>query len=332
VEGVRTSVPDRRELSYWLTFAFRLDREPRRSLNGLVLTADRKLHLGLVDLVRLEPSERPPEIARYESTLDRLLAAEGRVSAQAFVVGKLVASGARVVPITDPFYPPHLARLLGAGRAPTVLTVLGDPTLLSEPGVAVSGTRNARPEGRAFAREVGRALARANVTLVCGLAPGVDSAALEGALEAGGRVVGVAAEGLLEIGWRRRPEIQQGRLAVVSEFAPDDRWAARRAMARNRTIAGLSNALVIAECHGPGGTTNQLEVHRAAGLPIYLRRGPGEGRICAELSRLRGVTPWSWTSGPVTWPPGDVPAGTSSRPSATDRARIAPAAHGEDPS
>lgn len=69
------------------------------------------------------------------------------------------------------------------------------------------------------------------------------------------------------------PAVEEGRLAIVSEFAPDDRWTAGRAMARNRTIAGFSSALVIADCVASGGTTDQLDVpHRAAGLKVYVRR------------------------------------------------------------
>jgi DNA recombination-mediator protein A len=293
---------DRRSMAYWLTLAFRLEREPRRAINGLVLTADRKTRLGLIDLVRMNATERPAEIAKYAPTLDRLLEAEGKVSAQAFVVDRLLSLGCQVIPITDPMYPPHLARRIGPDRSPTVLTVMGSPEIWRSPGVAISGSRKSGPSGLAFAREAGRAVATAGEVVVCGLAAGVDREALEGALEAGGRVLGISPEGLFHSRWARRREVSEGRLAVVSEFAPDDRWSAGRAMARNRTIAGFSSALVIADCVASGGTTDQLEVHRAAGLQIFVRRGPGQGAIVDELCRRPGVTPWDWQSGPVVWP------------------------------
>lgn len=110
-------------------------------------------------------------------------------------------------------------------------------------------------------------------------------------------------EGLFHSRWVRRPEIAKGRLLVVSEFAPEDRWSVGRAMTRNRTIAGFSSALVIADCVASGGTTDQLEVHRKAALPVYVRRGPGQGAMVDELCRRPGVTPWDWAEGPVTWPP-----------------------------
>lgn len=293
----------RQSLAYWLTLAFRLEREPRRAINGLVLTADRRCALSLLDLVQMVPDRRPPEVARYAATLDRLIDAEGRVSAQAFLVERVVAMGGRFIPITDPSYPTHFVQRIGADRAPTVLTVVGDPALFAAAGVAVSGSRKAGPMGLAFARQAGRAVAEAGAALICGLAAGVDREALEGALEAGGRAIGIAPEGILRSRWLHSAALQAGKLVIVSEFAPDDAWTAGRAMARNRTIAGFSRALVIADCVASGGTTDQLEVHRDAGMPVYVRRGPGQGALVDELCKRPGITPWDWSSGPVHWPP-----------------------------
>lgn len=293
----------RREWAYWLTLAFRLNGEPRRAINGLALTADRKANLGLLDLVRMAPETRPRDIEKYAPTLDRLLEAEGKVTAQAFVIDRLLSLGCRLVPITDRTYPPHLAHRIGPDRAPTVLTAAGRDDVWKTAGIAISGSRKAGPDGLAFARAVGRAVAEAGEVVVCGLAAGVDREALEGALEAGGRVLGIAPEGLFHSRWLRRREIEEGRLAIVSEFAPDDRWTVGRAMVRNRTIAGFSSALVIADCVASGGTTDQLEVHRSAGLKVYVRRGSGEGALVDELCRRPGVTPLFWSTGRVTWPP-----------------------------
>lgn len=78
-----------------------------------MLTADRKAKLSLLDLVRMEPAARPQEIEKYAPTLERLLEAEGKVSAQAFVIDRLLSMGCRLVPITDLSYPPHLAHRIG---------------------------------------------------------------------------------------------------------------------------------------------------------------------------------------------------------------------------
>ena len=80
---------------------------------------------------------------------------------------------------------------------PAVLFVEGDRAdVLDRPRVAVVGTRAATPHGLADARELGAALARAGVVVVSGLAIGIDGEAHEGALDAGGMVIGVVATGL----------------------------------------------------------------------------------------------------------------------------------------
>ncbi|MCP3136466.1 DNA-processing protein DprA [Pyxidicoccus xibeiensis] len=297
-----SAAPLRRESAYWLTLAFKLEREPRRAINGLVLTADRRLKVGLSALVKLEPEELPTPLQRYADVHQHLLEADGKVSAQAFVVDRLMEEGIDLVPITRGNYPAHLARTLGPDKAPTLLSVAGDVALLREQGVAVSGSRDAGAEGLAFARAMGRSIAEAGFVLVSGLARGCDREALEGALEAGGRVIGVAPEGILHSSARRRPEVEAGRLVVVSEFAPNDKWAVGRAMARNKTIAGFSRALVVADCVAPGGTTDQVEVTRSLGLPVFMRRGRGEGALVAELVQGTGVTALHWDEGPVQLP------------------------------
>jgi len=292
----------RQELAYWLTLGFQLKGERTRMKNGLVLEADRRERLSLLDVVELEPEALPERLRPFAALHERLRDAAGRASAQAFLVQQLVESDVTVVPVTDDRYPRHLARALTPERTPTVLFVKGDPGLLEQAGVAVSGSRKAGKQGLAFARAMGAALAAQGVTLVSGLAAGVDQAALEGALEAGGRVVGVAPEGLLRCALLHRPEITEGRLTLVSEFAPTLRWAQWAAMKRNHTIAGLSRALVIADCVKPGGTTEQLEVHRRLGFPVFLRRGAGEGPLVAELARRPGVSEIAWDGGEVHAP------------------------------
>jgi hypothetical protein len=296
------AVAHRREAAYWLTLAFKLEREPRRNINGLVLTADRVLKLGLSALVGLDPEQLPEPLRRYAEVHRRLIDAEGKVSAQAFVVDQLLEESVHVVPITAEAYPAHLARTLTPVRAPTLLSVVGNPDLLKERGVAICGSRAAGPEGLSFARAMGRALAEAGLTLVSGLARGSDREAMEGALHAGGKVIGIAPEGILHASARKRPEVSDGRLTILSEFAPNEKWTAGRAMTRNRTIAGLSRMLIVADCVAQGGTTDQVEVASELGIPVVVRRGKGEGALVPELARRPGVTALEWNAGTVRLP------------------------------
>ncbi|PRP93058.1 hypothetical protein ENSA5_45500 [Enhygromyxa salina] len=293
---------DRRELAYWLALAFHLPRARVRDKNALVLRAAHDAGLSLLELIALETEELPAPLRSLAPLHARLLEAEGRVSAQAFVVDRLAQGELELVPVTHSAYPRHLLERLTPGKAPTLLSVAGDVALLREPGVAVSGSRKAGPAGLCFARAVGRALAEAGFTVVSGLARGVDSEALEGALEAGGRVIGVAPEGIFKTRAIRRREVQDGRLTILSEFEPTARWAGWAAMRRNSTIAGMSRALFIADCVAEGGTTAQFDVHRDHGLPVYIRRGPGEGRLMAELAARPGAEPLPWARGLVVLP------------------------------
>ncbi len=292
---------DRRELPYWLTLAFHLERARVRDKNCLVLKA-KQAGLSLLELVVRDTEALPDSLRPWTPLHERLLDAEGRVSAQAFVVDRMAQAKLALVPVTHPDYPRHLLERLTPDRAPTVLSVAGDITLLRKPGVAVSGSRKAGPAGLQFARHLGRALAEAGHTVVSGLARGIDSEALEGALEAGGRVIGISPEGIFQTRATRRREVHNGRLTIISEFEPSARWAGWAAMKRNSTIAGMSRALFIADCVAEGGTTAQFDVHRDLGLPVYIRRGPGEGRLMAELAARPGAYRLPWARGPVVLP------------------------------
>lgn len=313
------------ETAYWLYLAFGDGRPTRREVNALVLTAHRREGLGLLDLVRRDLDDLPSTLVPHAPALRALQAAEGKVSAQAFVAAELERRQIALLPITDDAYPAHLARRLTPAAAPTVLLVAGDLARLRSPGVAISGSRAAGAAGLAFARACGRALTERSLAVVSGLARGVDSEGLEGALDAGGSVIGVAAEGLLVSRWAHGHNASTN-LTVISEFAPRQPWRAGAAMARNRTIAGMSRALIIADCVAPGGTTNQVEVHRRLGLRVLVRRGEGEGAMVEQLAAEAGVEPILWDGGAVTLPAlleegGDSPA-PALRESASTSARV----------
>ena len=106
----------------------------------------------------------------------------------AAITPMLARRGTHVLHVGGPGYPIDE----GIDDRPAVLFAEGDRAdVLERPRVAVVGTRAATPHGRADARELGAALARAGVVVVSGLAIGIDGAAHEGALDAGGAVIGV---------------------------------------------------------------------------------------------------------------------------------------------
>lgn len=140
---------------------------------------------------------------------------------------------------------------------PTTLSLLGNFRDWHKPAVAIVGTRKATSYGLQAARELGRELASAGITVVSGLALGIDAEAHRGALEAHGNTVAVLGSGINMIyPATNRPLaeqiIAQGG-AIVSEFPPDlapERWTFPQ---RNRIIAGLSHVTLVVEAPEKSG-------------------------------------------------------------------------------
>ena len=155
--------------------------------------------------------------------------------------------GARLVRQGDGDYPPFLA---GIYAPPPLLFVKGSLAGCLDGGVAVVGSRKMTPYGRRLAGEFGRDLARAGISLVSGLARGVDAVAHQGALNEGGHTVGVLGCGLNVAYPRENRDLiaevaAQG--AVVTEFPLGTRPTAANFPVRNRIISGLSRAVVVVE-------------------------------------------------------------------------------------
>jgi DNA processing protein len=161
---------------------------------------------------------------------------------------KVAALGARLVGRDDPGYP---ELLLHVYDPPPVLYVRGVLDAgEGERSVAVVGSRAATPQGSALARALARDLAAAGMTIVSGLARGIDTAAHRGALDAGGRTVAILGSGLdrlYPVDNAGLADAVAARGAVVSEFAlgttPQPGYFPRR----NRVIAGWGRAVVVVE-------------------------------------------------------------------------------------
>lgn len=140
---------------------------------------------------------------------------------------------------------------------PPVISVRGEPSVLGATSVAVVGARNASGNGRSFARGLARDLAAEGVVVVSGLARGIDSAAHEGTLEAGGLTVAVVAAGV-DVAYPPENEGLMARIAkdgaVVSERPLGAEPQARHFPKRNRLIAGLSVGIVVVEAAPQSGS------------------------------------------------------------------------------
>ena len=162
--------------------------------------------------------------------------------------------------------------------------------------VAVVGTRRPSRHGLTMARQIGRALAEAGWPVVSGLAEGIDAAAHQGCLEAGGCPVGVLGTPLNRVYPRHHSQLQatvaeQGLL--VSELPEGTPGRAGHFALRNRLQVGLTQALVLVECPANSGALHSAELAWELGMPIWVVPADA-GRISAAGSNRwlqQGATP-----------------------------------------
>jgi len=171
------------------------------------------------------------------------------------------------------------AALFVAGGLASLATLIDSPA----PVVAVVGARRATPDGMEAARALGRGLAAADVSVVSGMALGIDSAAHAGALESTGRTVAVLAAGA-DRAYPSSKSRLYGRIreagCVVSELppgSPTHKWCFP---ARNRIIAGLAALTVVVEAAERSGSLITAEFARDGGREV----GAVPGRVASPLA------------------------------------------------
>ena len=187
---------------------------------------------------------------------------------------KLARIRTRLLPFSSDAYPERLRRL---ADAPPLLLVRGDPSVLRAPAVAIVGARAATHYGRIVARDLAAALARAGLVVVSGLAVGVDAAAHEGALEAGGLTVAFQACGpdrTYPAVHRRLADRITRAGAVVSELPPGTPPRAPHFPLRNRLISASSLAVVVVEARRRSGSLITARHAADQGVDVFAVPGP----------------------------------------------------------
>ena len=193
-------------------------------------------------------------------------AAQRLAQAEAWLAGH---PSRQAITLGDAHYP---APLLHCCDPPLMLFVEGRVELLHRPAVAVVGSRHATPQGLAHARAFAAALSQAGVTVVSGLAAGIDGAAHEGALLGEGRTVAVVGTGPDIVYPRRhaglaRRIVENG--ALVSEYAPGTPVLAHHFPHRNRLIAGLSLGTVVIEAALKSGSLITARLASECGREVF---------------------------------------------------------------
>ena len=187
--------------------------------------------------------------------------------------------GAHLIAFDDPLYP---ALLRQCDDAPPLITVLGDPQILSRPALGVVGARNASLAGRKMAESLSQKTGAGGYTIVSGLARGIDSAAHQAALDTG--TIAVVAGGIDVIYPPENEKLyraiaEKGAIVAESPFGTEP--IARHFPKRNRIISGLSQGVLIVEAALKSGSLitarmaleQNREVFAVPGSPMDPRSG-----------------------------------------------------------
>lgn len=186
--------------------------------------------------------EGPGGLARRKAALDPVREA-----------GRLESMGITFVCHTDPCYPENL---LAIYDPPPVIFVRGSLKSSDKLSVAVVGSRRPSPYGQLVAGKLARDLAATGITVVSGMARGIDSAAHRGALEGGGRTLAVLGCGPDVVYPRENRRLMEKIInngAVISEYPPGTPPEPWRFPVRNRIISGLARGTVVVEAAEKSG-------------------------------------------------------------------------------
>lgn len=223
-------------------------------------------------LTELEGAGMPAEAAQF--CFDR------RAREAAIQQAELTsAAGAHFVTPDEESYP---ARLLEIYDPPAVLWVRGDARILNRAALAVVGTRHPSPYGSGMAEMLSRDLAQRGLTILSGMARGVDTCAHKGALDAGGTTIAVWGTGVDVIYPKENKKLAEQIVAqggaVVSEFPLGTFPAPQNFPIRNRTLSGMSIGVLVVEAAEYSGTRITARCAIEQGRDVYAVPGNATNR------------------------------------------------------
>lgn len=259
------------ELIYWLA----LLNESRLKLN-LVKPIIQQWCFGekrsLADLFQLSPWEWSTRFGLSDDDANRAVAAADRLDKQAALVAQWQSQKIEPLIRTDPRYPKRLIATLPGAKQPLILWARGNLNQLNEPGVAVLGGQAPDEATTELIQEVMQTLAAEEINLVSGYGRGLDRATFETMLTIpDGHAVTVLPMGLSAFAKstaKLEPAITQGRVTLISPFAPDTPFQEKLAEARNLLIDHLALTLLIPQPDDDAQARGTAALER--GLPVFV--------------------------------------------------------------
>ena len=215
------------------------------------------------------------------------------------ILGDCAAKGIYVLTYQDAAYPNRLKHI---PDPPLTLYYQGTlPDFDAEPAVAVVGTRRASAYGCLTARRMGYQIAKCGGLVVSGMAGGVDTLAMKGALLAEQPVVGVLGNGLDVVYPRSNRDLYQDvawRGCLLSEFPPGTPPIGRNFPRRNRIISGLTCGVVVVEAPARSGALITAQLALDQGRDVFAVPGNVDAACSAGSNGLlRKALLWSSTAG-----------------------------------
>jgi DNA processing protein len=197
--------------------------------------------------------------------------------------------GFQLLTVLDDSYPQNLRTVYDR---PPILFVSGQLRPQDARSIAVVGARRASTAGLAAAASIADALARAGYLVVSGLAAGIDTAAHEAALAAGGRTAAVIGTGLRHTYPPENAALQQriaAKGAVLSQFWPEAPPTRRSFPRRNAVMSGLALGTVVVEATARSGARLQSRLALAHGRPVFLWRTLLDEPWARQVAQRPGV-------------------------------------------
>jgi DNA processing protein len=224
-------------------------------------------YFGSIEQAWLAPADKLQATGLDRRSLANLLQARYDLDLPG-ELARIHKAGVQVFTWEDPRYP---ERLLTISDPPPVLYLKGELTASDDWAVAMVGTRQATLYGKEVTHRLSGELARAGVTIVSGLARGIDVVAHQAALDAGGRTIAVLGSGLDVIYPAEHTRLagritQQG--ALISEYALGTQPEASNFPPRNRVISGLSRGVVVVEAGERSGALITAEFAAEQGRDV----------------------------------------------------------------
>jgi DNA processing protein len=213
----------------------------------------------------------PAELAQAGlglKVIERIIQARGQVDLEK-VWKKIDSQDIHILTWEDEAYPQRLKEI---DQPPPVLYIRGEYLPDDLFAVAIVGTRRVTPYGRQITEELSSFLAANGITVISGLARGVDAIAHQTALKAGGRTIGVLGSGVDKIyppEHRALAEKMMGSGAIISDYVPGTPPDATNFPPRNRIISGLSLAVVVIEAGETSGALITAEFAAEQGREIF---------------------------------------------------------------